>query len=224
MKGTIISALTGLASMTAAGAVMGNQGFDGMEDASIGLSKIQGGDTENDLIDGDCMNVTVIFARGTTEPGNVGSLAGPPFFESLDAALGAGQLAVQGVDYPADIPGYLDGGSKEGAETMAGHVADAVSKCPDTKIVMSGYSQGAQVTHLAGNSLSASDAAHVSAVVVFGDPYKDEPIENISSDNILTFCAEGDLICEGQPIVLIPHLSYGANADEAADFVVSKVA
>jgi cutinase len=60
--------------------------------------------------------------------------------------------------------------------------------------------------------------------VVFGDPDKDQPIENISSDDILTFCAEGDLICQGEPIVLIPHLSYGANAPQAADFVASKVA
>ena len=129
----------GLASMTAASAVIKDRGFDGMEDASSGLSKRQGGSTRNDLVDGECKDVTVIFARGTTELGNVGSLAGPPFFNALEEALGDDMVAVQGVDYPADIPGYLAGGSKEGAETMAGHVSEAVSKCPDTKIVMSGY-------------------------------------------------------------------------------------
>lgn len=125
--------------MTAASAVMVDSGFDGMQDASADLSKRQGSTTRNDLTDGECKNVTVIFARGTTEAGNVGSLAGPPFFDALDEALGDGIVAVQGVDYPADIPGYLDGGSKEGADTMAGLVSDAVTKCPDTKIVISGY-------------------------------------------------------------------------------------
>jgi hypothetical protein len=43
--------------------------------------------------------MTVIFSRGTT--GNVGTLAGPPFFQALDAAAGASNVAVQSVDYPA---------------------------------------------------------------------------------------------------------------------------
>lgn len=139
MKGSVVSTFMGLASMTAASAVMADRGFDGMQDASAGLAKRQGGTTRDDLVDGECMNVTVIFARGTTEAGNVGSLAGPPFFDALDEALGDGIVAVQGVDYPADIPGYLDGGSKEGAETMAELVSEAVTKCPDTNIVLSGY-------------------------------------------------------------------------------------
>jgi cutinase len=55
-------------------------------------------DTENDLTDGSaCKAVTVIFARGTTESGNVGSLAGPPFFSALATDIGASNLAVQGV-------------------------------------------------------------------------------------------------------------------------------
>ena len=35
-------------------------------------------DTRNDLVNGICRAVTVIFARGTTESGNVGTLVGPP--------------------------------------------------------------------------------------------------------------------------------------------------
>lgn len=74
------------------------------------------GTTQNGL-QGDCKGMTVIFARGTTEAGNVGSIAGPPFFQALSSKVG-GDLAVQGVEYPADIPGFLAGGDANGSKTM----------------------------------------------------------------------------------------------------------
>lgn len=74
------------------------------------------GTTQNGL-KGACKGMTVIFARGTTEAGNVGSVAGPPFFQALSTKVG-GDLAVQGVDYPADIPGFLAGGDAAGSKKM----------------------------------------------------------------------------------------------------------
>jgi cutinase len=74
--------------------------------------------TYNDL-QGSCKAYTVIFARGTTEPGNVGILVGPPFFEALKAKVGANNLAIQGVNnYKADIAGYLAGGEAAGSTSM----------------------------------------------------------------------------------------------------------
>jgi hypothetical protein len=97
-------------------------------------------DTENDLTNGSpCKAVTVIFARGTTESGNVGSLAGPPFFAALATDIGSGNLAVQGVNYSADIAGFLEGGDPAGSQTMANLVNQAFTQCPSTKVVMSGY-------------------------------------------------------------------------------------
>lgn len=62
------------------------------------------GDTFNQLTDGTaCRPVTVIFARGTTSPGNVGEAGseGPSFFNALASVLGgASRLAIQGVNYP----------------------------------------------------------------------------------------------------------------------------
>jgi hypothetical protein len=56
-------------------------------------------DTENDLTNGSpCKAMTVIFARGTTETGNVGTLTGPPFFSAMSQAVGASNIAVQGVE------------------------------------------------------------------------------------------------------------------------------
>jgi len=95
--------------------------------------------TRNDLINGPCLPVTIIFARGTLELGNVGALAGPPFFNALGDMIGQQNLAVQGVDYGATIAGYLEGGDPAGAATMASLTSFAVGQCPDTKIVLSGY-------------------------------------------------------------------------------------
>ena len=91
-----------------------------------------GGDTQNQLTDGTgCRAVTVLFARGTTETGNVGTLTGPPFFQALSSSVGANNLAVQGVDYPADIPGFLAGGDAQGSKLMASLVnqVDILKTC-----------------------------------------------------------------------------------------------
>ncbi len=76
-------------------------------------------DTTENGLGADCAGMTILFARGTTEAGNVGAIAGPPFFDAVRRRLGSGAtLAVQGVDYPADIPGFLAGGDGQGSQTM----------------------------------------------------------------------------------------------------------
>jgi cutinase len=65
-----------------------------------------------------CAAVTVVWARGTTEPGNVGVLVGPPFFDALKARVGDGNVVVQGVAYPASVEGFLVGGDAGGAQNM----------------------------------------------------------------------------------------------------------
>lgn len=69
----------------------------------------------------------------------MGSLAGPPFFAAVANDIGASNLAVQGVDYAADVEGFLEGGDPTGSQTMASLVEQAFSQCPETKVVMSGY-------------------------------------------------------------------------------------
>lgn len=65
-----------------------------------------------------CSAMTVIFARGTTEPGNVGLVTGPPFFDAIQAMVGSNAVSIQGVDYPASIEGFLEGGDPAGSQTM----------------------------------------------------------------------------------------------------------
>ena len=95
--------------------------------------------TRNDIVKGVCKAVTIIFARGTMELGNVGFFAGPPFFNALEILIGSNKLAIQGVDYPATIEGYLQGGDARGSAKLAQLVDLAATKCPDTQIVLSGY-------------------------------------------------------------------------------------
>lgn len=64
-----------------------------------GLQDVAGGldiDTTQDA-GAACADVTVLFARGTDEPGNVGVLAGPAFFQAIEDTAG-GKVAVQGTD------------------------------------------------------------------------------------------------------------------------------
>ena len=138
-------------------------------------------DTENDLENGTpCKDITVIFARGTTESGNVGTSAGPPFFQALANLVDASNLAVQGVNYSASIVGFLEGGDPTGSTAMASLVTQAFTQCPNTSVVMSGYryalfpissgfgsyfyrSQGGQLVHNAAKALPAATTAKVSS-------------------------------------------------------------
>ncbi|KAJ2896927.1 Cutinase [Zalerion maritima] len=187
------------------------------------LAAIAGIDTtENDLTSGNCGDVTIIFSRGTTETGNVGVLVGPSFFEAVTDILGGdASLAVQGVEYDADIPGFLEGGDTEGSQKMADLVTQAFTQCPSSKIVMSGYSQGGQLVHNAAALLPASTMAEVSSVVVFGDPNDGEVVTNADGGKTLVICHDGDNICDHGDLILLPHLTYAKNADEAASFVVA---
>lgn len=84
--------------------------------------------------------------------------------------------------------------------------------------------QGGQLVHNAADMLSAEDSAFVSSAVIFGDPNNGKPVGKVAAANTKIICAPGDLICAGQPIILAPHLSYGANAAQAARFVMSNMA
>jgi cutinase len=99
----------------------------------------------------------------------------------------------------------------------------AASRCPSTKIVVSGYSQGAQLVHTATQRLSATVAARVNAVIAFGDPDRDEGFGNIDISKILIICHEGDNICDNGIIITPEHRNYEIDAPTAAAFVAARV-
>lgn len=180
-------------------------------------------ETQSDITDdAPCKELTVIFARGTDSPGNMGQGVGPPFVQAIAGLIGAGNIAVQGVDYPASIAGFLEGGDAAGSVTLAGLIQTEVGRCPATKLVVSGYSQGGQLVHKAASTLSASLTAAISSVVIFGDPDNGTAVGNVPSSKVLIICHKSDLICDGTWIVLPDHLDYGMDVGTAAAFVKAK--
>ncbi|KIJ53986.1 carbohydrate esterase family 5 protein [Sphaerobolus stellatus SS14] len=170
-----------------------------------------------------CADVTVIFARGTLETAPIGTVVGPPFESALQSALSGKSLNFIGVNYPASIAGFEEGGDPNGAATMASDITSQANSCPQTKIIMSGYSQGAQLVHKAAPQLSSAVQSRVDAIVMFGDPDDGQALPGVLNSRSLTFCAQGDDICAGGSIINAAHLSYGADAGQAASFVAGKV-
>ncbi|KAH5754096.1 hypothetical protein HBI88_194040 [Parastagonospora nodorum] len=183
--------------------------------------------TYNQLTDGTaCRPISLIYARGTGQQGNVGDAAavGPLFFNQIASRVGGtSQLAIQGVTYSASVSGFLQGGDPTGSTTMTNLIGSTASRCPNTKIVLSGYSQGAQLVHNAAVRTSAANAARVAAVVVFGDPKRGQSFGSIATSKTLTICHTGDNICEGGTSITGAHLNYQNDAGTAGAFVAGKV-
>ncbi|KAL4728273.1 hypothetical protein ACLX1H_005015 [Fusarium chlamydosporum] len=180
--------------------------------------------TYNQLTDGTpCRPVTMIYARGTTQAGNVGDPAavGPLLFNNLASRIGLNNLAVQGVTYAANVAGFLAGGDAAGSRTMANLIARAASQCPSTKIIISGYSQGAQVVHNAAGMLSSSVTNRVTAAVTFGDPKQSQPFGSIPSSRTRVYCRSGDNICDGGIIITPAHSQYQQDAPAAAAWIAA---
>jgi cutinase len=87
-----------------------------------------------------CRDVYVYFARGTTEVGTLGTVVGPGLVTSVPIAVVGKSVEVEGIPYPALVSGYLAGGDRGGARTMANTVRETASRCPNAKIFISGYS------------------------------------------------------------------------------------
>ncbi|GME37395.1 Cutinase [Neofusicoccum parvum] len=122
-----------------------------------------------------CSAVHILIARGTTEeyPGDMGSLANLIIANNDDADY-------EDIIYPATF-NYISS-TQQGMQASMSQLTTYVEACPDSKIILLGYSQGAHVTGdaLSGGGGSGLGAAtdpvstdigeHVTAVVWYGDP------------------------------------------------------
>ena len=106
---------------------------------------------------------------------------------------------------------------------MCSQVQTAATKCPETKIVLSGYNQGAQVTHKAAALISSSLYSKIKAIVLFGDPNNGDAFPGSLNDNVKTFCNVIDMVCNGLPTVVPQFVTYEPNVGEAADYVAARV-
>jgi hypothetical protein len=161
-----------------------------------------------------CPDVQVVFARGTGEAPGVGP-TGQAFTDGLRQRVGDRSFDVYPVNYPATE--QWDTGL-DGIRDASTHIVSMAHDCPNTKMVLSGYSQGAAVMGFVTSAAvpdgvdpatvpkpQAPDIAnHVSSVVLFGMPnvramnFLGEPpvvIGPTYQDKTLKVCATEDPVC-----------------------------
>ncbi|WNG87460.1 cutinase family protein [Mycobacterium sp. ITM-2016-00317] len=200
-----------------------------------------------------CPDVEVVFARGTGEAPGVGGV-GQAFVDSVRAQAAPRTVGVYAVNYPA--ANNFDAGPAF-AQTVVDGIRDASNRlqtmsdiCPDTRLVLGGFSQGAAVSGFATSDrlpnsvpvsavpapLPAYVADHVAAVVLFGAPsgaflqkYGAPAISvgPLYAGKTAQLCAPGDTICDGVPDggPNFAHALYSVNgmANQGAAFAVNRL-
>jgi cutinase len=176
-----------------------------------------------------CPDVEVLFARGTGEDPGVGP-TGQAFVDSLRTRIAPRSMDVYPINYPAsnDWGTGLDGIRDAGA-----HVESTAAGCPQTKMVLGGYSQGAAVMGFVTSAavpdgvdpatvpkpLAPDIANHVAAVVLFGMP-------NVRAMNFLnqppvvigpTYAAKTIKVCANEDPVCSDGMNFAAHDTYADD-------
>jgi len=187
---------------------------------------------------GPCPDVERVFARGTNEGPGVGRV-GQALADTLRPQLGNRSLGVYPVNYPATYD-FLT--AADGATDATNHIAAMAADCPNTRIVLGGYSQGAAVVDMLvgvpplGNRvgeigsappLPGSLAGNVAAVAVFGNPatkFGNPVTAGTLGGRSIDMCSDGDPICSRgrNPFA---HTSYeaGPMPGQAAGFIAGLV-
>jgi cutinase len=193
-----------------------------------------------------CPDVEVVFARGTFEPAGVGG-TGQAFVDALRAKIGGKSLDVYPVNYPASLDfstaadGFIDASNK---------IRDVATTCPNTKMVLGGYSQGAAVMAYTTEDAVPSGYAmpagigpmppevanHVAAVALFGKPssgflqmiYTGAPpitVGHLYAEKTTDLCIPEDSVCAPGGNDSAAHNLYPVNgmADQAADFAARRL-
>jgi hypothetical protein len=200
-----------------------------------------------------CPDVEVVFARGTGEPPGVGGV-GQAFVDSLRSQVGGRSVGVYPINYAAssDFGAGVEFAATviDGIRDASGHIEAMAANCPNTRMVLGGYSQGAA---LAGYVTSAAVPAgvpamlvpapmpppvadHVAAVALFGkpsaeflQPYGAPPIVigPVYAGKTIDLCAPGDTICSGSAGggLTAAHGLYTVNGmvNQGAAFVASRL-
>ena len=183
-----------------------------------------------------CPAVQVVFARGTGEPDGTGRV-GEAFVEALRPLVGGKSVAVYAVNYPATRD-FLR--AADGANDASAFVQNTVTTCPDTKIVLGGYSQGAAVIDIVTvaaqpmfgftNPLPANVADHVAAVAVFGNPsirLLGGPLTTLSplyGYKTIDLCNGADPVCsDGNDVAAHSLYVQAGFATQAAQFVADRL-
>ncbi len=180
-----------------------------------------------------CSDVDVVFARGTTEPPGVGGV-GQAFVDSLRSRVGPRTVSVYPVNYPATD--NFRSSIPVGANDASGHARFMSANCPNTRMVLGGYSQGAAVMDVITSQMPPGVANHVAAVAVFGNPSAAgsfgrqlgagslPAIGPLYTGKTIDMCMPGDPICTNG-VSMAPHGQYvqSGMTNQAATFAAGRL-
>jgi cutinase len=174
-----------------------------------------------------CPSVYVLFARGTSETGTLGTIVGPDFTSAVESNLPGTSVSIWGDPYAASFDQSSAG---PGATDMTDELESDASSCPNAKFVLGGYSQGASVVDIAlgirtelgsGTAIPVSDQPKLAAILTWGNPLRLTGGETIAKEapalasRTTEYCNTGDPIC-GNGFDIAAHLEYGSNGDATA--------
>lgn len=197
-----------------------------------------------------CPDVQVVFARGTFEAPGAGYI-GDAFVDALrtQPELGGKSVAVSPVNYPASLDFMA---AADGVVDTSNQLRGLAERCPDTKTVLGGYSQGAAVISYVTQDtippgftlppgitgpMAPEIANHVAAVALFGKPsngflnflVRDAPpvtVGPLYAGKTIEQCIPTDPICSPSGNDNAAHGAYIVDGmtDQAADFAARLVA
>jgi cutinase len=184
-----------------------------------------------------CPAVQVVFARGTGEPDGIGRV-GEAFVDALRPLAKGKSVAVYAVNYPATRD-FLR--AADGANDASLFVQNTAATCPDTRIVLGGYSPGAAVIDAITvadqptlgftQPMPADVANHVAAVAVFGNPsirLLGNPLTALSplyGSKTIDLCNGADPVCSNGDDVAAHSLYVQSGlTTQAAQFVADRIA
>ena len=195
-----------------------------------------------------CPDTEVVFARGTGEDPGVGP-TGQAFVDVLRSRLGNKSMDVYPVNYPASDQWST---GLDGIRDADSHVVSMAGSCPNTKMVLGGYSQGAAVMGFVTSPavpdsipdgvdratlpkpLDPALASHVAAVVLFGEPnvrameFLGQPqvvIGPLYQSKTIQVCAVEDPVCS-DGMNFTAHNTYADDGNvigKGADFAASRL-
>lgn len=183
-----------------------------------------------------CSPVELVFARGRLEPPGAGKI-GTALVGALRSKANR-SVGLYSVQYAADTD--VD----RGANDMSAHVQYMINNCPDTRLVLGGYSLGAAATDVVlavptpmfgfSNPLPAGADGHIAAVALFGNGSAwVGPITNFNPvyrERTIEMCHGADPICnpadpntwaDNWPQHLADAYINAGMVNEAADFVAA---
>lgn len=187
-----------------------------------------------------CSDVELIFARGTSEPPGIGRV-GFALEQSLRPQLGGRTLSTYGINYPATYDFFR---AADGAYDATARIAYLAENCPNTRVVLGGYSQGAAIVSMLAGLPPVGDrigdigsapplpgnlAGNVAAMAVFGNAGAKfgHPLTAAGppfSGRGIDLCADGDPICSRgrNPFA---HTKYESSmyVPQAAGFIAGRV-